>query len=107
MIDQTIIDNAYDELYDATANYGQAVTQLTAAKRAYESRKAELISAGVEGKNADQRDAALALAMLNESQAVMQAEDAERHAKLMLSLADLERSRLRMIIQNEGNHEVA
>lgn len=104
MIDQTIIDNTYDELYDATLSYGQAVTQLTAAKRAYEARRAELLDAGVDGKNVDQRNAALVLALAPESQAVMQAEDDGRHAKLMLTLADLERSRLRMIIENEANH---
>ena len=104
-VHQDAIEFAYDDLMKAVSNHGQAVTELIEAKRAYESRKAELISAGVEGKNADQRDAALALAMLKESQAVMIAEDAERQAKLMYTLADLERSKLRMIIQNEGVSE--
>ena len=104
MIDRALIDNVYDELGEAHKAAHEAETKVTDAKRAYEQRKTQLLVAGVEGKNKEQRDAALEEGLINESRTLMLREESLAYAKLMLKLADLERSRLRMIIENEGNH---
>ena len=103
MIDRALIDNVYDELGKAYKAAHDAETEVTNAKRAYEQRKTQLLVAGVEGKNKKQRDAALEEGLINESRTLMMREESLAYAKLMLKLADLERSRLRMIVENEGN----
>ena len=55
------LETAKDELTAAQAHYVEASSEVVTAKANLEYRKAELLSKGVEGKNAEQRDATLRL----------------------------------------------
>ena len=52
---------ARDELMAAQAHYAEAATDTATAKANLEYRRAEIIQQGLEGKNAEQREAALRL----------------------------------------------
>lgn len=55
------LEVAKDELMAAHGHYAEAVNDVATAKARLESRRAELICHGIEGKNAEQREAALRL----------------------------------------------
>ena len=55
------LDAAKDELMAAQAHYSEAATDTATAKANLDYRRAEIICQGIDGKNAEQRDAALRL----------------------------------------------
>ena len=55
-----------DELVAAQAHYSEAATDTATAKANLEYRRAEIICQGLEGKNAEQREAALRLELSEE-----------------------------------------
>ena len=105
MIERALIDNVYDALAESTINSADKSAASAAAKGIHEVRKAILLAEGVDGKNAEQRSAVLEQMLLPERTTVDHAAHEERKAKLALELAHLERSRLRMIVDNEARHD--
>ena len=55
------LEAARDELMAAQAHYAEAATDTATAKANLEYRRADLIHQGLEGKNAEQREATLRL----------------------------------------------
>ena len=55
------LETAKDELTGAQAHYTEVACELATAKANLEYRRAELLSEGVEGSNAEQREATLRL----------------------------------------------
>ena len=82
-------DRACDRLSDAQASYTDAVNALTEAKCTLEFKRAELLQKGVEGKNAEARDAALRLKLFDEHTELLGLEVTLNEAR-----RDLEQARL-------------
>ena len=55
------LETARDELMAAQAHYSEAATDTATAKANLDFRRAEIICQGIDGKNAEQREAALRL----------------------------------------------
>ncbi len=61
-----VFDSACKRLQIAQANYTEALNTLTEARCSLEFKRAELLVKGVEGKNAEARDAVLRLKLFDE-----------------------------------------
>ena len=61
-----VFDSACDRLQVAQAHYTEALSTLAEARCSLEFKRAELIVKGVEGKNAEARDAVLRLKLFDE-----------------------------------------
>ena len=61
-----VFDSACKRLQIAQANYTEALNTLTEARCPLEFKRAELLVKGVEGKNAEARDAVLRLKLFDE-----------------------------------------
>jgi hypothetical protein len=87
------------ELQDAQASYAGAVVAHAEAKRALEHARAHRLVQGIEGKNAEQRDAILRLELAAEHDALFQAEVALTEARCTLDCTrlDWELARLTVI----------
>ena len=82
-------DRACDRLSDAQASYTDAVNALTEAKCTLEFKRAELLQQGIDGKNAEARDATLRLKLFDEHTELLGLEVTLNEAK-----KDLEQARL-------------
>ncbi len=80
------LDAAKDELMAAQAHYTEAATDTATAKANLDFRRAEKLCQGVDGKNAEQREAALRLEL------------SEEHAELIGLENELTRVRCRLEI---------
>ena len=60
------LETAKDELIGTQAHYAEAVSDVATAKVNLEHRRAELICQGIDGKNAEQREAMLRLELSQE-----------------------------------------
>ncbi|MDQ3398790.1 MAG: hypothetical protein M3511_13675, partial [Deinococcota bacterium] len=78
------------ELQDAQASYAGAVVAHAEAKRALELARARLLCEGVDGKNAEAREAAMRLTLEHEHDALFQAEVALTEARCQLDCARIE-----------------
>jgi len=92
------IEAVYERLAKATEAEFIAVSKTVAAKQQYEVSKAQKICAGVEGKNAAERDAALDLMLTIETDVLVTAQNNEAQARLERTLADQQRSMYRMLV---------
>ena len=81
-------DKACDRLQEAQQTYTDAANDLVSAKCSLEFRRAEALCEGVEGKNAEAREAALRLSLFDEY-----AELAGREAALNEARGDLEQAK--------------
>ncbi len=78
------LQTAKNELMAAQAHYAEAAAELATTKANLELRRAELLCQGVEGKNAEQREAMLRLEL------------SEEHAELLMLENELLRVRCRL-----------
>lgn len=93
------IKEAYDSLREATDDYLRASFGLALNKRAYEKRRLELIREGIEGKNAEQREAALAQMLTHENENLERAEDHLAINKARFELAQINVEYVRLVIR--------
>ena len=82
-------DRACDRLSDAQSAYTDALNALAEAKCTLEFKRAELLAGGVDGKNAEAREAALRLKLFDEHTELLGLEVTLNEAK-----RDLEAARL-------------
>ena len=84
------LSKAKTALQAAQVNYTQALNDLIDAKTSLEFSRADLITEGVEGKNADERDAALRLALFDQYAHLAGCEAALNEARRDLEVARVE-----------------
>ncbi len=98
------LQDAAFNLNDAQVQYAGAVVGHSEAKRDLELARARLLCNGVDGKNAEQREAIIRLTLEAEHDALFAAETALTEARCQLDCARLEWDTIRYTIRA---HEVA
>jgi hypothetical protein len=87
-------------LQDAHADYAGAVVAHAEAKRALELARAHRLVQGIEGKNAEQRDAILRLDLMAEHDSVFAADTALTEARCTLDCARLDWELARLTVSS-------
>jgi hypothetical protein len=102
MLRPYVFERARDKLVDAQNRYKTAVNALLSARNDLETKRAELLVEGVEGKNAESRDAAIRV-QLGEEYELLERREAElNEARSELEIARLEWDTLRYQVRLLG-----
>ena len=106
-----VFDSACNRLQVAQAHYTEALSTLAEAKCSLEFKRAELLAKGVEGKNAEARDAVLRLKLFDEHAELIGLEVALNEARGELEQArvtwDCLRYKLRLLEVQRALKEAA
>ena len=88
-------EDAQAALMGHQAAYTEATEELAILKNELDSQRAKLIAQGIEGKNADERESRLKLALADHYNSIYQAEITVTQKRLEMELARLEWDGLR------------
>ena len=83
------LEAAKDELMAAQAHYSEAATDTATAKANLDFRRAEIICQGIDGKNAEQREAALRLELSEQYAELLQLENELTRVRCRLEIAQI------------------
>jgi hypothetical protein len=102
MLRPYVFERARDKLVDVQNRYKTAVNALLSARNDLETKRAELLVEGVEGKNAESRDAAIRVQLREEYELLERREAELNEARSELEIARLEWDTLRYQVRLLG-----